>query len=141
MATTNIKTSAMRNENDPIKEHEHSKNKLIKFLKSFFYAAKGIISFLRAERNGWIHCCAIVVVTIAGFYFNINRMEWIAVLFCFGLVLAAEAFNTAIERLVNLVSPKKNPIAGDVKDVAAGAVFICAIAAAIIGLLIFIPYF
>jgi diacylglycerol kinase (ATP) len=57
------------------------------------------------------------------------------------MVLAAEGFNTAIERLVDLVSPDFHPVAGDVKDVAAGAVLICAIAAAIIGMIIFIPYF
>ena len=124
-----------------VERETQQKNLFAQFLKGFFYATKGIISFLRTERNGWFHCCAIVVVRIAGFYFNSNLMEWIAVLFCFGLVLAAEAFNTAIERLVNLVSPKKNPIAGDVKDIAAGAVLICAIVAAIIGLLIFMPYF
>jgi diacylglycerol kinase (ATP) len=67
-------------------------------------------------------------------------MEWCVVLLCFGLVMAAEAFNTAIERLVNLVSPDFHPLAGDVKDVAAGAVLICAIVAAIIGLIVFIPY-
>ena len=60
---------------------------------------------------------------------------------CFGLVLAAEAFNTAIERLVNLVSPDYHPIAGDVKDIAAGAVLICAVTAALVGAIIFIPYF
>jgi diacylglycerol kinase (ATP) len=56
------------------------------------------------------------------------------------MVLAAEAFNTAIERLVNLVAPDYHPIAGDVKDVAAGAVLICAIVAAIIGMIVFLPY-
>ena len=56
------------------------------------------------------------------------------------MVLAAEGFNTAIERLVDLVSPDFHPIAGDVKDVAAGAVLICAIAAAIVGAIIFILY-
>ena len=56
------------------------------------------------------------------------------------MVLAAEGFNTAIERLVDLVSPGFHPIAGDVKDVAAGAVLICAIAAAIVGAIIFVPY-
>ena len=59
---------------------------------------------------------------------------------CFGVVLAAEGFNTAIERLVNLVSPERNPIAGDVKDIAAGSVLICAIVAAIVGIIIFMPY-
>jgi diacylglycerol kinase (ATP) len=73
-------------------------------------------------------------------YYHITTTEWCIVLLCFGLVLSAEAFNTAIERLVNLVSPDFHPIAGDVKDVAAGAVLICAIASAIIGCIIFIPY-
>lgn len=113
---------------------------LCKRLKSFVYAWKGIGSFLRKEHNAWIHCTAVVVVTVVGFAFGISRMEWVAVIGCFGMVLAAEAFNTAIERLVNLVSPDYHPIAGDVKDVAAGAVLICAVAAAIIGVVIFSPY-
>lgn len=88
----------------------------------------------------WIHLAAAILVVIAGFFFGIERGEWIAIIGCIGAVMAAEAFNTAIERLVNLVSPQWHPIAGEVKDIAAGAVLICAIAAAIIGLIIFIPY-
>lgn len=124
----------MKNETTPTPEWR-------KRLKSFVYAGRGIGSFLRKEHNAWIHCCAIVAVTIAGFTVGITRTEWLAVILCFAMVLSAEAFNTAIERLVNLVSPQFHPLAGDVKDVAAGAVLICAIAAAIIGLIIFIPYF
>lgn len=116
-------------------------NELKKRIKSFGYAFKGIASLLKKEHNAWIHCLAIVVVTTAGLYFHITATEWCIVLLCFGMVLAAEGFNTAIERLVDLVSPERHPIAGDVKDVAAGAVLICAIAAAIIGCIIFIPYF
>lgn len=111
-----------------------------KRIQSFGYAWKGIRSFVSKEHNAWIHCVAIITVTIAGFYFGITRNEWIAIILCFGMVLAAEGFNTAIERLVNLVSPEHNPIAGDVKDIAAGAVLICAIVAAIIGVIIFMPY-
>ncbi|NDV64534.1 diacylglycerol kinase family protein [Bacteroides sp. 224] len=109
-------------------------------IKSFGYARKGIRSFISKEHNAWIHCAAIIVVTCAGFYFNISKGEWVSILLCFALVLASEAFNTAIERLVDLVSPDKHPIAGDVKDIAAGAVLICAIVSAIIGAIIFIPY-
>lgn len=116
-------------------------NELHKRLKSFAFAWKGIGSFVRKEHNAWIHCSAIIVVTIAGFLFSITRTEWLIILLCFGIVLAAEAFNTAIERLVNLVSPDYHPIAGDVKDIAAGAVLICATTAAVIGAIIFIPYF
>lgn len=116
-------------------------NELKKRLMSFVYAFKGIGSLLKKEHNAWMHCTAIGVVTIAGIYFDITSTEWCIVLLCFGMVLAAEGFNTAIERLVNLVSPDFHPVAGDVKDVAAGAVLICAIAAAIIGIIIFFPYF
>lgn len=115
-------------------------NELKKRIKSFGYAFMGIASLLKKEHNAWIHCLAIVVVTSLGFYFHITPTEWCIVLLCFGMVLAAEGFNTAIERLVDLVSPERHPVAGDVKDVAAGAVLICAIAAAIIGCIIFLPY-
>lgn len=113
---------------------------LQKRIKSFGYAFKGIGSLLKKEHNAWIHCSAIVLVTIAGFYFGITPTEWCIVVLCFGIVLAAEGFNTAIERLVDLVSPDYHPIAGDVKDVAAGAVLICALAAAIVGFIVFLPY-
>lgn len=116
-------------------------NELRKRIKSFGYAFKGIASLLKREHNAWIHCIAIIVVTLAGLHFGITRTEWCIVCLCFSMVLAAEGFNTAIERLVDLVSPDFHPVAGDVKDVAAGAVLICAIAAAIIGMIIFIPYF
>ena len=116
-------------------------NELKKRIKSFGYAFKGIASLLKKELNAWIHCIAILVVTSCGLYFRITPTEWCIVVICFGMVLAAEGFNTAIERLVDLVSPDFHPIAGDVKDVAAGAVLICAIAAAIVGAIIFIPYF
>ena len=90
---------------------------LKKRIMSFVYAFQGIGSFLKKEHNAWIHCTAIALVTWGGFHFQITSTEWCIVLICFGLVLAAEAFNTAIERLVNLVSPDYHPIAGDVKDV------------------------
>lgn len=111
-----------------------------KRLKSFVYAWKGIKGFIRAEHNVWIHLTIAMLTVIAGVVFEIQKMEWIAVILCIGIVIAAEAINTAIERLVNLVSPEWQQLAGEVKDIAAGAVLICAIAAAIVGLTIFIPY-
>ena len=105
-----------------------------KRLKSFTYAGKGIKSFVCREHNVWIHLSIALLTIMAGFFFEIHRIEWIAIIICIGVVIAAEAFNTAIERLVNLTSPEWNPIAGEVKDIAAGAVLICAVAAAIVGL-------
>ena len=59
---------------------------------------------------------------------------------CIGTVIAAELFNSAIERLVDLVSPEWQKVAGEVKDIAAGAVLVTAITAAIVGLIVFLPY-
>lgn len=111
-----------------------------KRIKSFGYAFQGIGNFLGKEPNAWIHCTAVVVVTSLGLYYGISATEWCIVILCFGLVLMAEAFNTAIERLVDLVSPDFHPLAGIIKDVAAGAVLLGAIAVAIVGSIIFIPY-
>lgn len=110
-----------------------------KRLKSFTYAWKGIRFLLIEEHNARIHCVVICLVTGAGFFFDISKGEWIAVAGCCGMVLAAEAFNSAIERLVDLVSPDYLPLAGRVKDMAAGGVLICAVAAVVIGCIIFIP--
>ena len=111
-----------------------------KRIKSFGYGFQGIGNFIRKEPNAWIHCTAVVVVTSLGIYYGISATEWCIVILCFGLVLMAEAFNTAIERLVDLVSPDFHPLAGTIKDVAAGAVLLGAIAVAIVGCIIFIPY-
>lgn len=107
---------------------------------SFGFAAKGIVTFVRREHNAWIHLSVFSLVIFFGFFFHITTSEWIAVVLVSALVLAAEAFNTAIEYLCNVVSPEPHPIIGQVKDIAAGAVLITAIAAALVGLIIFVPY-
>ena len=114
---------------------------LKKQLRSFGYAWKGIQSCVGKEQNLSFHLIAAMAVIIAGIVLGITRTEWIMVVMCIGTVIAAELFNTAIEKLVDLVSPERHPVAGQVKAIDAGAAPICAVAAAIIGLIIFIPYF
>lgn len=111
-----------------------------KQIRSFGYAWKGWKACVGKEQNLNSHLITSVIVIGLGVFFDITRTEWLAVVICIGLVLAAEIFNTAIERLVDLVSPQRHPLAGEVKDLAAGAVLVCAIAAMIVGLIIFIPY-
>ncbi|WP_308756804.1 diacylglycerol kinase family protein [uncultured Bacteroides sp.] len=111
-----------------------------KQLRSFGYAWKGIRSCVGKEQNLSFHLIVTAAVVVAGFTWEITRTEWIAVILCIGAVIAAELFNTAIERLVDLVSPQRHPLAGQVKDIAAGAVLVCAIAAIIVGIIIFMPY-
>lgn len=111
-----------------------------KQLRSFGYAWKGIRSCIGKEQNLSFHLLATPTVVAAGLLAGITRTEWMVVILCIGLVIAAELFNSAIEQLVDLVSPQRHPLAGRVKDIAAGAVLVCAATAAIIGLIIFIPY-
>jgi len=110
-----------------------------KRILSFKYAFKGIWIVASSEINFQIHIAAAIAVLLLGFYLDVAASEWLVVLLCFGAVMAAEAFNSAIEKMVDLVSPDFDLKAGKIKDVAAGAVLITAIVAAIIGYIIFIP--
>jgi diacylglycerol kinase len=106
---------------------------------SFGFAFRGVWSALRTEIHLQLHAAATVVVIGLGLYFGLERWEWVAVSVAIGAVWSAELVNTAIETIVNLVSPEYHPLAGRAKDVAAGAVLVMAVAALAVGLLIFGP--
>lgn len=108
-------------------------------LKSFTYAFNGIKSLIKNEHNARIHLCATICVIPAGFFFHLSAGEWIAVIFAIGFVFSAEAVNSAIEYLADFVSPGRQELIKQAKDVAAAAVLFAAIAAAAIGMIIFIP--
>lgn len=110
------------------------------FFKSFLYAFAGIYDFFRNHRNGQFHLAAAIVVTAMGIFFHITPYEWVAVLLCIMVVTALEAMNSAVEYLTDLVSPDYHPLAGKVKDMAAGAVLMAAVGAAVVGVIIFGPY-
>jgi len=113
---------------------------IIKRSKSFKYAGRGIWIFIRTKHNAWINLCILVSAIALGIYFKISYIDWMLLIFAAGMVLAAEAFNTAIEIDIDLTSPGFHPYARDTKDVAAGAVLITAITAALIGIGIFGHY-
>jgi diacylglycerol kinase len=113
---------------------------MVNFLKSFRYAFQGI-AFAWQGRNFRVQVGAGILVTVLGFWLEISTTEWLVVLTISGLVLAFEVMNSAIEHLVNMISPEFHPLAGKVKDLAAGAVLLLSISAVIIGLIIFVPYF
>lgn len=110
-----------------------------KRLASFGYAFNGIRLLIQNEHNAWIHCIAAICVIISGFFFNLSPTEWILVTIVIGAVFAAEAINSSIESLADLVSPGYNEVIKKTKDLAAGAVLITAIAATIVGFIIFLP--
>lgn len=107
--------------------------------KSFGYAFQGIFTCIRKERNMKIHCMVAALVVIAGLILGISVTEWCICLGLFGMVMALELVNTAVEAVVDLVTEERHPLAKIAKDTAAGAVLIAAIMAAIVGLIIFVP--
>ena len=108
-------------------------------MRSFKFAFEGIITLIRSQRNAKIHFALTVLALILAWRFKINSSEWMGVLFSIGIVWLAEAFNTAIELICDLVHPDEHPKIKFVKDVAAGGVLISAIVAMIVGLIIFLP--
>jgi diacylglycerol kinase len=108
-------------------------------LASLGHALRGVRCLFATQMNARIHAGAALIVTAMGYWLDVSLLEWCLLIFTFGLVLGAEALNTAIEFVVDLVSPQWHPLARDAKDVAAAAVLLASAAALGVGLLVFIP--
>ena len=108
-------------------------------VKSFGYAADGLLVVLRTQHNARIHAVLSAVAVGLGLALGISRLEWCAIAGVIGLVWAAEALNTALEALADAVMPERNPKVAAAKDAAAGAVLVAAITASVVGLLVFGP--
>lgn len=111
-----------------------------KRLNSFGYALQGMAAAFRWEPNMRLHVLGAATAILLGLYFRLDRWEWCWIIVSIGLVWMAEIFNTALEKLTDLVSPEYHPLAGQAKDLAAGAVLMVAITAVAIALLIFWPH-
>lgn len=110
-----------------------------RFFKSLHFAIQGVKIGVKGEMNLKIHLSMVLLTTLCGILFCISYTEWLLCLVCFGMVVSAELVNSAIETVVDLISPNHHPLAKRAKDIAAGAVLITAITSAIIGLMIFVP--
>lgn len=112
-----------------------------RLIKSFGFAFSGIAYAFGTQLNFKIHCLALLLVAAFGWYLKIALQEWLWITGVSGLVIIAELFNTALEVLVDLVSPGYHEKAKIVKDVSAAAVLIAALTAILVALIIFIPKF
>lgn len=110
-------------------------------LKSVTYAFKGALKLVTTEHSVMVQFALGVLVSIAGFYFNITSTEWLFQTLAIGLVMSVEGLNTAIEKIADFVHPNFHERIGFIKDIAAGAVFFAALTAIVIGLIIYVPYF
>jgi diacylglycerol kinase len=113
---------------------------MLRFLKSFFNALRGMQASLQEQRNIKVQLLVAAITIGAGFYFQITEMEWCIILLTIALVLCLEMVNTAIEDLVDLVTTEWKPHAGKIKDMAAGAVLLASGIAVVVGVLIFKKY-
>lgn len=117
-----------------------SRDKPVRLWKSFSYALTGIKTALWSERNMRIHLIASIFVIGCSLYFSISKFEWLFVIVAIGGIFSLELINTAIERVVDMITDKYHPLAKQAKDLAAGAVFIYAVTAVVIGIFIFLPH-
>ena len=107
---------------------------------SFRYAIVGLRYLLWTQRNAKIHTAIGLAAVVLGFMLGIDRYEWLTLILTITIVLAAEGVNTAIEAVVDLASPSYHPLAKIAKDVGAGTVLLTAVAAVIVGMLLFLPH-
>jgi diacylglycerol kinase (ATP) len=110
-------------------------------LRSFRFAFRGVWWLIREEHNSWIHLAVVAVLIPVCFLLGLSAIEWTVIAVCTGLVLALELVNSAIERLADKISPEQDPDIGKIKDIAAAAVLVAAIASAVSGLIILVPKF
>ncbi|WP_266368530.1 diacylglycerol kinase family protein [Tellurirhabdus rosea] len=110
-----------------------------KSLRSFRFALAGIRDLFLLENNAKVHLLVAGLVIAAGFWLELSTTEWALILTQIGLVWMAEAFNTALEKMADLVSPGYHPVIKAVKDLSAGAVLMVVLIAVVVGLLIFGP--
>ncbi len=110
-----------------------------KFFHSFTYPIKGLRYAYRNEQNLAFDIGMALVVSILAFVFELSRTEWAILLLTMGLVISCELINTAIEATVDLVTEEYHPLAKVAKDTAAAAVFVFAIVAVLVGIIIFVP--
>ncbi|KGX83516.1 diacylglycerol kinase family protein [Pontibacillus marinus] len=116
-------------------DSKEGKKKLI----GFSFAFNGIKEIIKSERNFRIHLITTFIIVLMGLFFNIQPYEWISICLVVSLVLILEMINSAIERIMDFLSPDRHTIVGQIKDITAGSVLVAAITSAVIGAIIFLP--
>lgn len=109
-------------------------------MRSFGYAFAGIGFMLRTQHNAWIHLVATALVVGVSAFLHVSVADWRWIVVAVAIVWSAEAFNTAVEYVCDMVSPEHSEIVKHAKDIAAGSVLLSALGAAILGALTLWPY-
>ena len=107
------------------------------FRRSFLFAIQGFRTAVTTERNIKVMLAVGALAVVAGVVLQIDLLSWAIVLLCCAVVIMAELFNTAVETVVDLVSPEFHPLAGRAKDIAAAAVWFLSFVVAVVGVLVY----
>lgn len=109
------------------------------FLRSFIFAGRGVAHGLRTCRNLRIMAAFAAAAVVLGLLLGLRADQWCVLALACGLVLAVELVNSAGEILADIVQPQQDPRVGRLKDLLAGASLVASLAAAVVGLVIFLP--
>lgn len=123
-----------------ISRDDIKKRGLIRFFKSFKYSIEGLKYAYKYEQSMLIHVIATICVLLANIFFQVSGVEWLITLLAIGMVLSAELINSAIEAVVDLVTLEEHPLAKIAKDCSSAATFVLACMAALIGIVVYVPY-
>ncbi|MBI2599531.1 diacylglycerol kinase family protein [Candidatus Daviesbacteria bacterium] len=108
---------------------------------SFKYAFEGLVAALKEEPNLKFHLLTGLVAILISIYLKLSTIDWIIIILVIGFVITVELTNTAIEKVVNEFTDQIHPGAKLAKDISAAAALVASVTAAVVGLIIFIPYF
>ena len=123
-----------------ISRDDIKKRGLKRFFQSFKYSIQGLKYAYKYEQSMLIHVIATVCVILANVFFQVSGIEWLITLLAIGMVLSAELINSAIEAVVDLVTLEEHPLAKIAKDCSSAATFVLACMAALIGIVVYVPY-
>lgn len=119
--------------------HHSAEDAPIRIGKAFSCAFSGILYALRTQRNFKIHAAFALAAVGLGFLLAIPAWSWLAVVVCIAAVFALEVMNTAVEAVVDMVSPQWNELAMRAKDCAAGSVYVAALGSLVVAAIVYIP--
>lgn len=116
-------------------------NNIKKHMTSYRYSMRGIRIAMAQDYNMRIHVTAMIIVIGLNSLLRVTRIEWIVTLMLVGLIMMAETFNTAIEKLADRITKQQEPAIADIKDLASAAVTLLGFFAVVCALFIYLPYF
>jgi len=114
-------------------------NKRFSVKQSFQFAFEGFHYAIQTQRNLRLQLITAIIVLFVSTFLPMQRLEWVIIFLLIGLVIVAEILNTAIEKTIDMIEERYDPVAKTVKDLSAAAVLFISVTAALIGAIIYLP--